>query len=192
MADSTSLKLGQIIKHDVPERDAIHIAIIPLTSGETYLYSGARVKLAFGKLDVALNAAYDDRNAVGIVDPFLVGYVSKGDKFWCFLFPNSITGLQHHWQHPIFDKLPQTAKNEHELWLRSFAEKWNFDFNEMIENATGKDENYRCLVARGYDLHDKSELDDGDYELFWHHLEKFVNQKFDDDYRKSLIWSCTC
>jgi hypothetical protein len=184
-----SNELGKIISGDMPDRDAVHIAIIPLVAGED-LYSGARVKLSSTSIDTAISSYYDT-DAVGIVDPFLeCGNVRKGEKFWCFLLPNTINGLRHHWAHPAFDRTVESM-NEHKKWLLEFCDKWHFDCDELVEAATS-DADWRYVVAHGRDLHDKSELDEGEYELFWYHMEGFTGQKFDEAHREGMGWSCSC
>jgi hypothetical protein len=83
------MKLGEIITGD-EKRDAIHIAVAPVTAS-VKLYPGERVGV-------------DGKNLphVGIVDPFLNGPVLPGQKFWLFLFPNTVTSLRHEWTHPAF------------------------------------------------------------------------------------------
>jgi hypothetical protein len=39
---------------------------------------------------------------IGIVDPFLDQPVRPGEEFWVFVYPNTITGMRHYWQHPAF------------------------------------------------------------------------------------------
>lgn len=74
-------------------------------------------------------------------------------------------------------------------WLKAFADKWNFDYDEMIEAAQDK-EGY--ITARGIDLHHASELDPGDEAEFWRHMEALTHTEFSDDHRKDFVWSCTC
>jgi len=188
---SSDVKLGELIVGPA-ERDAIHVAVVPLVAGEE-LYSGSKFRLAFGSTQVALRGDYNDKDsgnpAIGVVDPFLGDlYIRKGQRFWGVLFPGTVTGMRHHWQHPAFDHPPK-AGNEHELWLRQFADKWNFDFEELISAGKGDSE---YVVAQGVDCHSKNDLDDDEHTLFWHHLEAHVGKEFDTEHRDNMGWSCSC
>lgn len=185
-------RLGHLIEDDQSAaRDAIHVAIVPLIAG-TRLGIGAKFKLKFGTTDVALPADYDEANAIGIVDPFLSGYeVEEGQRFYGVLFPGTVTGMRHHWEHPAFIE-KKVEVNEHELWLRNFCDEWNFDYDQLIAAGVGSiDPDWRYATARGIDLHNRDELGE-DYELFWFHLEKLTGQQFDKDHRDGMGWSCTC
>lgn len=94
MADETPV-LGKLIE-GFGRRDCIHIAIAPVTAGED-LEPGFHVALN-GKGE----AVSDHLNTVGIVDPFLLSKVEKGQKFWLLLYPGTITSLRHVWSHPAF------------------------------------------------------------------------------------------
>lgn len=81
-------------------RDAVHVAVVAVTA-DYVLRPGERVE--FSRPDsVEWVRPADDREAIGVVDPFLRDAVLPGERFFLFLFPNTITGLRHVWQHPAF------------------------------------------------------------------------------------------
>lgn len=181
------------------QRDAVHVAVIPLIAGET-LHPGDKFKLAYGKDDTALradyNAANDDGTVVGVVDPFMKGWdgVEQGERFWGFLFPGTVTGMRHHWKHPSFGRENVAIpKDEHEKWLREFCDKWNFDWSQLIDAATETNEesDWRYVVAQGRDLHSAGELGE-DHDKFWEHLEGYTDKTFDAPHREGMGWSCSC
>jgi hypothetical protein len=171
----------------MPERDAIHVAVIPLMAGESYMRSGENVRLSLESHKVAMNGDYG--NHIGVIDPFMEGSsLNEGDWFWCFLKPGTVTGMRHHWQHPSFEGF-ELPSNDHELWLRQFCDRWNFEFQDLIEEGTSS--GYGYITARGRDLHGASDLGE-DEGLFWMHLEGYVGKEFDDDHKQRLEWSCSC
>lgn len=98
MADNTTPKIGTILEPSDTARDAVHVALIPVTS-DYRLHPGDRVGLAHGRIDLVTR---DATRKVGIVDPFLPEPVKPGERFYLFLFPGTITGLRHVWTHPDF------------------------------------------------------------------------------------------
>ena len=74
------------------------------------------------------------------MDPFLTHAVSKGERFWVFLFPNTITSLRHVWEHPQFNHeiTEPTALNEvqqAEQWIADFAKKLEITPVQLIGDA---------------------------------------------------------
>jgi hypothetical protein len=188
------------------QRDAIHIAIMPVVCGEDYMRAGEEVGLVYGTSNVVKHkASVYGQAVIGVIDPFLTtDMVRKGDVVWCFLKPGTITGLRHEWTHPGIDN-QQPPANESEKWLRHFAEKWCFDYDEMIgiaSNGSVKESfnipglpehtfDNEYITARGRDLHSRQELGE-DYDLFWQHMEALTGKKFDAPHREKVGWSCSC
>jgi hypothetical protein len=200
MSDIERLGIGHRITGD-QQRDAIHIAVLPVTfRGRETDWGGATpgtwVKFAAGRTDAVIECAKDSKDAIGILDPFYTDdwYVRNGEKVWVYLTPCTITGLRHDWTHPALDKQEQIAKTsgEHENWIRDFADRYALDYEELIEQATAsKDKDWRYVVAKGQDLHGSGELG-ADHDLFWQHLEAMTNKTFDQEHREGLGWSCSC
>lgn len=101
MAEQYVPNLGHLADADA-RRDAVHIAVAPVVAG-TYLLPGDNVTLDD---DGCAYAALP--NTIGIVDPFLRCPVQKGERFWLFLYPGTVTSLRHVWTHPAFTvKVPK-------------------------------------------------------------------------------------
>ena len=172
------VKLGQLIEGEA-ERDAIHIAVYPVVAGED-LCPGQRVRLdPDGKVYVETRSDY-----IGIVDPFLKGWVRQEQRCYIFLQPNTVSGMRHHWFHPDFD-IPETSESGQ--WLHKFADEWCFSLESLIEEASYFG---GCVVA-GSDLYGKGELG-ADHDLFWHHLGIYLNRKFSEEHIDSITWRCSC
>lgn len=186
-----NIRLGKIICLDEPvARDAVHIAIVPLIAGET-LSPGVPIRLSLADKNIAISepTRYE---GIGIVDPFISPYVRKGERFWCFIYPETITGMRHHWQHPNLDMPDRPISGESHMWLLQFADRWNMDYESMIEEATSRrpsDAGY--ILARGRDLNSPEQLGE-DHDLFWDHLEKMTGMTFDQAHRDAVTWACTC
>lgn len=154
---SDTLKLGQIIT--TPQhRDAIHIAVAPVTAGEA-LKPGQHVGLVLGYAHAVVDSA------IGIVDPFLGCDVNKGEVFWLFLYPGTIKGLRHEWVHPAFpvEEGARSDREESEKWLRAYAATLSpYDdpeeaFRQLVGGLMSKE-----IFAHGTDLHGFGELDNAD------------------------------
>jgi hypothetical protein len=132
-------QLGKLIT-EPQHRDAIHIAVAPVTAGED-LKPGARVGFG-GKAFTVVTKA----EIIGIVDPFLTTKVREGDMFYMFLLPNTITSLRHEWTHPLFAEEDVLLGAEatfnalsrpiaEEDWVTKFAEGIGSTFSEIMESA---------------------------------------------------------
>jgi hypothetical protein len=159
---SDNLKLGQIIKDPNAARDAIHIAVAPAVAGEDLVVGG----------HVRINgdtAAYGEPS-VGIVDPYLTEDVRKGQRFWLFLYPQTVTSLRHAWTHPAFasESLPLSGVALSESWLRMYAARVKpYEEPEEAYRNLLDDINRRELYYHGTDLHSRGEVEDK-AELCYH------------------------
>lgn len=183
MSQDTQNLIGKILTGNV-ERDAIHIAVLPVEAGIP-LIAGVRVGLLEGKA-VPSGAGIE---CIGVVDPFLDRHVQRGERCLVFLTPGTVTGMRHHWEHPTIGAHPANlTKSEHEEWIREFAEANRFDYKELLSAAIAGNDDY--VIAHGRDLHGAHQLED--HDLFWWHLEGLTGMRFDETHRGHVGWSCSC
>lgn len=114
---TTQETIGKILDAG-QQRDAIHIAVYPVTADEI-LYPGQKVQFVAGK-ECRVKEWKSDSSAVGIVDPFYDGRIYPDQRCWLFLFPNTVTGMRHEWQHPAFVEFREGASASWE-WMRELA-----------------------------------------------------------------------
>jgi hypothetical protein len=101
-------QLGKLIEDGDRRRDAIHIAVAPVTASDR-LAPGQHVGLVQeGNLELVGPSG----RTIGVVDPFLVEDVEPGQRFWLFLYPGTITGLRHVWTHPAFSAAAAVVKEK--------------------------------------------------------------------------------
>lgn len=191
---SENLGLGKIIKTE-QQRDAVHIAVVPIEAGVS-LEPGRPIKVVGGKAFDALHGEH-----IGVVDPFLGETVRKGEKFWLFLNPGSITSLRHVWTHPglpeeipVDEVLVRTAKSilqtgeDSYQWLDRVARNNGMSYDELV-NACDE-----CL-RYGYFTFDSdttsSNLNEIREEIF-DHLEAVSGRRFDRATRDNAYFSCSC
>lgn len=94
---STDTPLGVLLPDHEHRRDAVHIAIAPVTAA-VELEPGQHV----GLLEGSKEFAGPSDKPLGVVDPFLKEPIQPNQRFWLFLYPETITGLRHVWTHPAF------------------------------------------------------------------------------------------
>jgi hypothetical protein len=101
--------MGKIIADDAGPifRDAIHIPVAPVMAWQD-LEPGDHVGI---RSDGQAFYAGDNGKSVGIVDPLLRQSVKKGQRFWLWVYPGSITSLRHVWTHPAFTVKPPEVKS---------------------------------------------------------------------------------
>ena len=134
---SEPLGLGKIITTK-QHRDAVHIAVAPVTAGER-LHPGETI--GFNDPITSIVLGVPDCDSIGIVDPFLKNAVEKGQQFWMYLYPGSITSLRHEWTHDAFpspDAPIRGDKAESEKWIRDFIARSDCpSYEVLMAAATG-------------------------------------------------------
>lgn len=198
MADASKTIGGKLKPTAEQQRDAIHVAVISVIAAVD-IYKGQEVDFVYGSSTTVRPAVGSDygKPGIGIADPFIEGYIKAGERFWLFMRPGTVSNLAHSWTHPVVDS-PAKITSEAEQWLRDFADRWNFDYGQMVENAStdiDSDSDHpgdgRYITAMGINLHSAAELG-GDHDKFWHQLEELTGKKFPEEHRTSFGWSCSC
>lgn len=161
-------------------RDAIHMAIIPVTTGDVTLMPGQHVRLDSTGKAVPASQGFD---GIGVVSPWLRGPVCPGNRFWLLLNPGTITGLRHDWSHPAFPNrtAADTAEREEsEAWLREHigpCEHYGHDFESVIEDI---------INGRGGTVFGREEREVP--EEFYYHLERYTGVSVPRD----QYFNCRC
>lgn len=189
---SDLLPLGKILTTE-EHRDAIHIAVAPVTASAT-LSPGDRIGfMSDGTVDSTAEVI------IGIVDPFLTRRVSKGERFYLFLFPNTITSLRHDWTHPAFEQhrdTPEAATTKSRIqhqqdslkWLTAHAELLDITYSALMRDAKTWLEYEDHTVQHGSE-HWRDMF--GDPVEFWHHYEIVTGEVVPED-RKRSFYCCSC
>lgn len=124
--------LGHIHRSPM-ERDAVHVAVIQVRAAEN-LKVGQHIGFAEGGYLVTASPS-PNYPLLGIVDPYLAKDPAKGEQFWMMLYPNTITGLKHVWDHPYVSGDSKGVASASEKWLRDFADQVDADYQQMMYTA---------------------------------------------------------
>ncbi len=161
------------------DKDAIHVAIIPVTCSHVKVHPGEPLKVRSGAVDKAGDEDWD-----GIVDPFLTRPVMPGERFYMLMKPGSITSLRHDWDHPAFKSSDEEAEMG---WVREFAAALGIAFDTLWEGAGeySDDENY--YVSTGsIEVYGDGE----DWVKFWEIFCRRTGKKMPDSV--GGFFSCAC
>ena len=138
--DGSQLGIGKTIAEGsfIPDRDAIHVAVIAVRAGDTlrpaqHVYRGVD--------GTFYPEGYNSMSgpAIGVVDPYLKqNSVNKGTYFWLFLYPGSITSLSHQWTHPAFgaaDLAPDSVIAQAAARVKEFAGLIGQSYDKLMGHA---------------------------------------------------------
>jgi len=183
----TQFKIGTLLSEH-QTRDAIHIAVAPVVATES-LSPGQSIVVADGNA----KATSDAERGVGIVDPFLRSKVSAGSRFFIFLYPNTITGLRHQWEHPAFEQEPQ--KDDLLLAAERVAHTCGKTYDALIDDMRSYNWSADGSTFGGDYILDNSErykdVPSDDWQKCWQHFERVTGEKVHDKYR-SAPYTCSC
>lgn len=194
MNNELTAQLGKIILGEA-KRDAVHIAIAPVTAFER-LYSGQQVGV-----DRKENASKSFEPIIGVVDPFLPEGPEEGERFFLWLQPGTITSLRHEWTHPAFTRSESVDKEAAMEWMKDYASRHYYYPNYytigekevpytaefLIKSAREYLIDGEMHVQRGFDdLRDNFDLD------FWVHFSTITGMDVPDYKRDQTPFSCTC
>lgn len=186
MSDQSKLGLGHIITTP-QQRDAIHVAVAPVVAA-TRLSPGEHVL-------VDQYGARASSKGIGVVDPFLREEVKKGETFWLFLYPGTITSLRHDWTHPQMPvgeatKTPEPVRSESEQWMRRWAVRNMLADLMDYGYASSEDGAYEYAIRAGHDMsvgpceNSRDHID----EEWWNHWEAITGKQGQRD----EYFSCGC
>lgn len=184
--EDTQHTIGSI-HQDRYERDAIHVAVVPVTAKGT-LKPGQHIGFDEGGYRVT-ESPPEPHKLIGIVDPFLPRNVEDGERFWMVLYPNTITGLKHVWSHPSISQDGLGVGSPSEKWLRDFAVQVDADYFEMMEVAASHCDKERKWGS-DYLIEGGKWEGQNTPEEFWEHFKNVTGKEPSGG--PSGIFSCSC
>lgn len=177
-------EVGELIK-GTKRRDAIHIAVAPVVANEK-LSPGQHVGFAeAGNVNLVGKSA----KTIGIVDPFLGRRLEKGDRFYLFLYPNTITSLRHEWEHPAFIEAETSDIAASRAWLEKFTDNFeDLKYDELIGTlAAAAEDETEYFLCRGYDTPQAAYDDRAE---MWRHYEIVSGMTVKN--KERVPFSCSC
>ncbi len=189
------------------KRDAIHLAVIPVTAGAN-LEPGEHVRLDKEGLAVRFYEGESETPAIGIVDPFIpkvwnngisYGTIKPGDRFWLVIYPRVITSLRHVWTHPLIpdeaahlQAKVDDAREESRKWLEAFAHRL-FSYEPSHWESGEPISRLDYLLAGAESGGFGTDIEYGELreptEEFWMHFERYTGRK---PINKPEYFRCAC
>ncbi len=195
--------LGMILD-GTQKRDAIHLAVEPVVAGE-FMGPGEHITIENG-----VARRVNPGKGLGIVDPFLLVGVEKGQHFWFIMYPRKISSLRHVWAHPSFPDEPeigspadaadlatkimsatitQDRKAADSLaWIKKYAESIHVDVKELMDGAKAYLDHGEYFMPRD----DMGRLEGVDTDpAFWEHYTNVTGLNPPDE-GCERFFSCSC
>lgn len=186
------VKLGSLLQGG-EQRDAVHIAVAPVVAAEFDLRPG----MLIGFTEPGSENVRARHDGIGIVDPYLKEAPKKGERFWMFLLPNTVTSLRHEWTHPNFP-VPVVASSppvsmdtvaESRLWIEGFAERIDQTYSRLMRAA----QNWVGSEGYSYEYDNSERYKDhwDEFPEFWKHYEIVTGEKVSEEEKRSFF-RCSC
>jgi hypothetical protein len=193
--------LGTILD-DKQKRDAIHLAVEPVVAGE-FMGPGEHITVENG-----VARRVNPGKGLGIVDPFLLAGVEKGQHFWFIMYPRKISSLRHVWAHPSFPDEPEIERTKPNIqggtwfpegasrdeaaaslaWIKEYAESIHVDVNELMDGAKAYLDHGEYFMPRD----DMGRLEGVDTDpAFWEHYTNVTGLTSPEEGHESFF-SCSC
>lgn len=160
-------------------RDATHVAVVPVIAAAD-MAPGTHCEVHSD------GTAGPGENPIGIVDPFLAVAIKTGERFFLCLYPRTVTGLRHHYLHPVLDgPSPETSED----WIRKWAARETIDYDQLMSHAklwtedTSKWGNHWVDGGRFEGLHFPT--------VFWDHYDRVTGMRTPAEKRHSFF-RCSC
>lgn len=173
--------IGHLIADGVTvERDAVHVAILPVRAAEN-LVPGTHVGVVSKGLELKVGLVAP---LIGVVDPLLPEIVLKGQRFFLWMYPHSVKSLKHVWTHPVVDNAAEKLKAK--IWLEDFAEEIGISYKELMQGAENHID-HGGYVTLNYDTPDVVYKKASE---FWKHYEIMSGQSPSD--AEDMFFTCAC
>lgn len=177
------LPIGQLLDLQAV-RDAVHFPIAPAYAAER-LKPGQHIGLSPDGTAVKKSPS----ECVGIVDPFLKDPVKPGERFYLFVYQQTVTDLRHAWTHPKIPaespKLEPKPNADAVARLEDFADNIGLSYQELLDAADSfvRGGNYLCEGGRWEGQ--------GMPDTFWDDFQLVTGTEVAGDKRWSFF-SCSC
>ena len=179
----SDVKLGELLNGG-ESRDAIHVAIIQVIANSN-LKPGQLVGLIGSSKEIV----GESNKPIGIIDPFLKDIVQRGQKCYMLLYPNTVTGMKHHWEHPSFVEHVTNEKSNHDKSiqiLKYAAEQGGMSYKFLLDSMTSYAEHgYRCHMGENEEYSGITGWND-----IWEAWSKITGLKVPDD--AWCPFTCSC
>lgn len=174
----SDVQLGMLAPADA-DRDATHVAVVPMVAA-TEMEPGTHC----GLVSPGHAGLTDPDKHIGIVDPFLRQNVPKGARFYLCLYPRTVTGLRHVYEHPALDG--DTAATSRD-WIERFAASIGMT-GERLMDAAEVWVDCNDYTYDNSEMYKRAKMDQ--WREFWGHYERVTGSKVDD--HEATFFTCSC